>query len=89
MIHLSDIERVLQHSLNPSYLKLEDDSASHAGHYQGNGGVTHLTVYIQSPQLTGSRVAQNRAVMRVLQPFIEQGLHAVSIRMLPPLAPTQ
>lgn len=83
MIQTSDITRVLQDALDPSYLVVEDESAAHAGHYQSNGGVTHITVHIQSPHLVGSRVAQTRSVMRVLQPFLSQGLHAVSLVLLP------
>ena len=79
------IEQVLQATLHPSQLEVIDESAAHAGHSGANGSGfgTHFRVRIAAPIFEGkSRVARHRVVYDSLQPFIDQGLHALAIEVL-------
>ncbi len=46
-MRLADVIEQRLQTLEPSVLKIVDDSALHAGH-QGNGGGGHFTLYITS-----------------------------------------
>lgn len=75
----------LQACLNPEFLEVLDESASHAGHIGANdsGFGTHFRVRIQSDIFTGkSRVSRHRLVYDALQEYIEQGLHALAIEVI-------
>ena len=68
--------------LRPSSLNVIDESGDHAGHVGSNGSAfgTHFRVQIASPQFVGkTRVACHRLVYDALQPFIDQGVHAIAI----------
>lgn len=78
------LERSLRESLQPTFLTVTDESASHAGHSGSNGlGYgTHFRVRIASPAFTGlSRVAAHRLVYDALRPYIDAGLHALAIEI--------
>lgn len=75
----------LQARLNPAFLEVLDESASHAGHVGANdsGFGTHFRVRIQSDIFTGkSRVSRHRLVYDALQEYIDQGLHALAIEVI-------
>lgn len=79
------IEQMLREKLIPTQLEVLDESAAHAGHAgaNGTGFGTHFRVRIASPIFEGkSRVARHRVVYDSLQPFIDQGLHALAIEVL-------
>ncbi len=82
---LSRIRDLLTETFEPSELEVIDDSAKHAGHAgAAPGGETHYTVRITSAAFEGlSRVQIQRAVMMVLQPEFESGLHALSLQAKP------
>ena len=68
--------------LQPSSLNVIDESGDHAGHVGSNGSAfgTHFRVQIASPLFAGkTRVACHRLVYDALQPFIDQGVHAIAI----------
>ncbi|QHJ01214.1 BolA/IbaG family iron-sulfur metabolism protein [Xylophilus rhododendri] len=76
----------LQRSLQPTRLEVIDESAAHAGHVGANGSGfgTHFRVRIASLALAGrTRVAQHRLVYDALRPFLDAGLHALAIEVLP------
>jgi BolA protein len=76
----------LTDQLQPTDLQVLDESASHAGHAGANaeGHGTHFRVRIASPLFAGkTRVAQHRLVYDSLQNFIDQGLHALAIEIIP------
>jgi BolA protein len=80
------LEAKLNAELQPTDLQVLDESAAHAGHAGANaeGFGTHFRVRIASPLFNGkSRVAQHRLVYDSLQNFIDQGLHALAIEILP------
>jgi BolA protein len=76
----------LQERLAPDFLEVIDESAAHAGHAGADpsGQGTHFRVRLGGPGLEGlSRVARHRLVYDALQDFMEQGLHALAIEVVP------
>ncbi len=85
-VHVAEIEQQLRARLEPSRLEVLDESAAHAGHAGANeqGFGSHFRVRIASPAFAGkSRVACHRLVYDAMQNFIDQGLHALAIEILP------
>ena len=76
------IHQILSDAFQPSQLEVVDDSHKHAGHAGARPeGETHYTVIIVADAFEAlSRVARQRAVMDVLKPEFETGLHALSIK---------
>ncbi|WP_416548584.1 BolA family protein [Limnohabitans sp. DCL3] len=75
----------LSERLQPTALRVVDESAAHAGHMGANdsGQGTHMRVSIASPLFSGlSRVQRHRLVYDALQDFIDQGLHALAIELI-------
>ena len=94
-ISADSVRAQLQHVLEPSRLEVIDESAAHAGHAgaNGTGAGTHFRVRIAAARLSGRpRVAQHRLVYDALRSFLDQGLHALAIEVLPddePSAPNR
>jgi len=85
-VHSVRIEEQLRTRLSPSQLEVIDESAAHAGHAGANeaGFGSHFRVRIASPAFAGkSRVACHRLVYDALQNFIDEGLHALAIEIIP------
>lgn len=85
-VSASRIEEQLRARLHPGHLEVIDESAAHAGHAGANaqGFGSHFRVRIASPAFAGkNRVACHRLVYDALQNFIDQGLHALAIEILP------
>ncbi|MDX1293972.1 MAG: BolA family protein [Hyphomonas sp.] len=78
---LSRIRDLLTAAFDPIELDITDDSQKHAGHAgAAPGGETHYTVRITSSAFEGlSRVQAQRAVMKILQPEFDSGLHALAL----------
>ena len=75
----------LTERLQPTELRVTDESAAHAGHMGANdsGQGTHMRVCIASPLFTTlTRVQRHRLVYDALQDFIDQGLHALAIELI-------
>ena len=75
----------LSERLQPTELRVIDESAQHAGHMGANdsGVGTHMRVCIASPLFVGiGRVQRHRLVYDALQDFIDQGLHALAIELI-------
>mgnify|MGYP000013365013 CR=1 FL=1 len=84
-ISADQLELALQEKLQPFALDIVDESAAHAGHSgsDGTGQGTHFRVRVGSPRFDGqSRVACHRLVYDSLQPFIDQGVHAIAIEIV-------
>jgi BolA protein len=74
-----DIEACLRAALAPLELRVQDDSAQHAGHAGAREG-RHFSVHITTARFTGlSRVARHRLVYDSLGPLSAQGVHALAI----------
>ena len=80
------LEAALRHAFCPLALRVEDDSARHAGHAGHRPeGETHYNVLLVSEAFRGmTRVARSRAVHQVLQPEFAAGLHALSLTLRAP-----
>ncbi len=81
----AQIHARLTERLQPTELRVIDESAAHAGHVGANdsGQGTHMRVCVASPLFTPlSRVQRHRLVYDALQDFIDQGLHALAIELI-------
>lgn len=75
---IDDITERLQ-ALEPSTLKITDESALHAGH-QGNGGGGHFKLEITSSHFCGkSLIMRHRLTYQVLADLMPHKIHALSI----------
>lgn len=73
------IESRLRAALQPTELRVDDDSAAHAGHAGAREG-GHYRVSIASNQFTGlHRVARHRLVYHALADLMKSGIHALAI----------
>ena len=85
-VRVAEIEQQLRERLAPTQLEVLDESAAHAGHAGANaeGFGSHFRVRIASPSFAGkTRVASHRLVYDAMQNFIDQGLHALAIEIIP------
>lgn len=80
------IETALRAHLAPTILRIEDDSAKHAGHSGAReGGETHYSVLVVSEKFTGlNRVARHRLVNAALGEEFAVGLHALALTLRAP-----
>ncbi len=82
----AEIHRRLTESLDPSHLRVINDSEKHRGHagYDGSGE-SHFTVEIESPGFEGmTRLQRQRAVNQALGDLMEERVHALAIRARAP-----
>jgi BolA protein len=78
----------LSNKFAPTYLEVIDESLRHQGHAGSRpGGQTHFRVRIASPLLSGTRVAQHRAIMETLDAELKGGIHALAIEVVPAGSP--
>lgn len=71
-------------ALEPTALKIIDDSALHAGH-QGNGGGGHFTLHITSSHFCGkSPIMRHRLIYQTLTDLMPHKIHALSIQAAAP-----
>ncbi|HET6182349.1 MAG TPA: BolA family protein [Acetobacteraceae bacterium] len=80
------VESALRRAFAPSFLRITDDSAKHAGHAGARpGGETHYSVLVVSPRFAGlSRVERSRAVYAALAGELGSGLHALALTLRTP-----
>ncbi len=80
------IKSVLGAAFAPTELRVQDDSARHAGHAgAAPGGETHYSVTMVSPAFASlGRVDRSRAVHDVLKDEFASGLHAISLLLRAP-----
>lgn len=73
----------LTEAFAPTLLRIEDDSAHHAGHMgAAAGGQTHYSVLLVSEAFRGvNRVARSRAVHEALAAEFAGGMHALALRL--------
>lgn len=70
--------------LKPHHLEIVDDTPKHAGHIENQIQLeTHLTIFIAAESLKeNSRVSQHRIIKELIGDEFDQGLHALSIKIL-------
>ncbi len=80
----ASIEDALRTALSPSQLRVQDDSADHAGHAGALEG-SHYSVHITSAAFAGlSRVARHRLVYQALGSLAQRRIHALALHTLAP-----
>ena len=80
------IQATLTAAFAPALLRVDDDSARHAGHAgAAPGGQTHYSVLLVAEAFAGrSRVARSRAVHAALAAEFASGLHALALTLRTP-----
>ena len=80
------IQTTLTEAFTPALLRVEDDSARHAGHAgAAPDGQTHYSVLLVAEAFAGqSRVARSRAVHAALAAEFASGLHALALTLRTP-----
>jgi BolA protein len=80
------ITEKLRHAFTPESLRVEDESAHHAGHSGHRpGGETHFRLYIVSEAFRGkSRLERHRMVNATLASELSGGVHALAIHASAP-----
>lgn len=74
------ISKQLNSALNITDLRIEDDSAAHAGHAGARDGRGHFNVFIVSDDFLNKPLIQrHRMVYKVLSDLLETDIHALSI----------
>lgn len=82
---LDIIQERLTHALHPTLLRLEDNSADHAGHVGAQQGGGHYTLLIVSKAFEGqSAVKRHQMIYQALDGLIGQAIHALSIQAKTP-----
>ena len=81
------IEADLRAALQPTLLRVQDDSAAHASHAGARDG-GHYTVQVCSARFTGlNRLARHRLVYDALGPLAARRIHALAIQAKAPEEP--
>jgi stress-induced morphogen len=80
------LNATLTDAFSPVLLRVEDDSARHAGHAGARpGGQTHYSVLLVSEAFAGmDRVARSRAVHAALAAEFASGMHALALTLRTP-----
>jgi stress-induced morphogen len=80
------LQTILSEAFSPALLRVEDDSARHAGHAGAQpGGQTHYNVLLVSEAFASmNRVARSRAVHAVLAAEFAGGMHALALTLRTP-----
>lgn len=80
-----ELEDALRAGFEPTYLRIEDESARHAGHAGAASGGSHFRVVIVSAAFRGrSHVERQRAVYAALGTAVGTTIHALALRTLTP-----
>ncbi len=80
----STIYKKLNDFFLPDHLQVINDSDKHNGHSGSpNSGNSHFSVIIKSNQLCSmNKVAGQRLIYKVLKKEMQNGIHALSIKIL-------
>ncbi len=84
-IHYDRIKNKIEKELEPSYLRLIDNSADHSDHYNkpDNDVISHLTVVISSKKFSGlKKISCHQMVNNKLKDEFDSGLHALQIKIV-------
>jgi BolA protein len=79
------IRQRLVQALAPRQIRIEDESAAHAGHAGAQSGGGHYRVYVVSDRFAGlGRVARHRLVYDSLQDLMQREIHALALSLVTP-----
>ncbi len=79
----AEMHAVLASALQPEFIDVQDDTASHHGHAGHNGAEfgTHFSLHIRAQIFTGlSHVQRHRLVYDALRDLMPRGVHALAIK---------
>lgn len=80
------IEKILQQSFQPIYLKIQDESARHMGHPGAKTGGGHYHITLVSDSFEGkSLLEQHQLVNRALKELFSNEIHALALETYSPL----
>lgn len=80
----SRFEKILRDHFEIHHLVLEDQSASHSGHYDG-AEESHWRILLVSPDFAGvRRIQRHQKINQLLHAEFDQGLHALTLQLLTP-----
>jgi BolA protein len=72
-------------SLSPQHLRIEDESAQHAGHAGAASGGGHYRLTLVSAAFAGKpRLARHRLVYDALADLMQREIHALAMTLLAP-----
>lgn len=81
-----DIKNTLNKALSCLHLEITNESHLHGNHFKGNG-LSHLRITIVAQEFESlSLVKRQRLVNQAMQPFFDQGLHALALKCIAPSA---
>jgi BolA family transcriptional regulator, general stress-responsive regulator len=79
------LEAALRRAFDPLHVRVEDESARHAGHAGAAGGGGHFRALIVSAAFRGqNQLARQRAVYAALGDAMQTTIHALALRTLTP-----
>lgn len=82
---LDQIQAALAEALSPLHMEIVDESHKHAGHAGAAAGGGHFRALLVSRRFEGlSRMARQRLVYQVLDPWMGNQIHAFSMRTFTP-----
>ncbi|MEX0807899.1 MAG: BolA family protein [Dongiaceae bacterium] len=86
MTRAARLEHALKAALDPISISVVDESHRHAGHAGARAeGETHYAVEILSSRFVGlTRVQRHRLVHEIVHDEFQNGLHALSLKLLAP-----
>ena len=85
----TEMLRLLNSALSPTFVELVDDSEQHRGHGGHNpSGESHFSLEIESAAFSGkSRVERQRMIYHALGELMKERVHALQIRARAPGEP--
>jgi BolA family transcriptional regulator, general stress-responsive regulator len=82
---VSRIRAQLEAQLAPTDLRIDDDSAQHAGHAGARDGRGHFSVRVVSAAFSGKPpLARHRLVYSALAQMMQTDIHALTIQAFSP-----
>lgn len=82
------MRELLEATLEPTELRIQDDSHLHVGHPGAKDGRGHFSVHIASPRFSGAnRVQRHRMVYEALGDMMQTDIHALHITASAPSDP--
>jgi BolA protein len=78
---MSKMRQLLEDSLSPSELLIQDDSHLHAGHAGSQSGLGHFTVKVKSEKFEGLLpLKRHQLVYQSLGDMMKTDIHALAIK---------
>lgn len=80
---IEQISEKLRNSMDIEHLEIIDDSHLHIGHREATADKLHITINIQSKELSNlNRLQQHRKIYNALGTHVSKNLHAIRIKVM-------